>query len=289
MKDVHLYALAGAQANRISRQQLFDLGYSPTVLKRRVASGRLVLVEPGVFALPPVLDDPWGRRWGAVLTSPDSFLAAGSAGAAYGFWPEMEHFQVVVRPGSGGPRRFGEVLVLRSSTLEGDTTELNGIPITTPERTLLDLAPHVSAKALARALRECVRLTDATLSSVMAVVLKHRGRRGSRKLALACARYAGLPLERARSGAEVRALEILRSADRPIPELNRRIAGEEADLVFRRHRLIIEIDGGPFHADVGEDARKEAAWRAAGWTVLRISSDDVYEHPERLLALAPTT
>jgi very-short-patch-repair endonuclease len=67
--------------------------------------------------------------------------------------------------------------------------------------------------------------------------------------------------------------------------LNRVIAGEEADLVFAERRLIVEIDGGPFHLDRGADARKEAAWTSAGWTVRRLPSEDVYERPENLLAL----
>jgi very-short-patch-repair endonuclease len=67
-----------------------------------------------------------------------------------------------------------------------------------------------------------------------------------------------------------------------------RIAGEEADLSWAEHRLVVEIDGGPFHLDVGEDSRKQARWEAAGWTVRRLSSDDVYEHPLRLLELAPS-
>ena len=83
-------------------------------------------------------------------------------------------------------------------------------------------------------------------------------------------------------------MEILRNAGRPVPRLNRRVAGEEADLSWLEFRLIVEIDGGPFHLDVGEDARKQAVWEAAGWTVRRISSDDVYEAPSRLLALAPS-
>ena len=66
------------------------------------------------------------------------------------------------------------------------------------------------------------------------------------------------------------------------------IAGEEADLSWPLLKLIVEIDGGPYHQDVGEDARKEAAWRDAGWEVRRIPSDDVYEHPQRLLSICPT-
>jgi very-short-patch-repair endonuclease len=82
-------------------------------------------------------------------------------------------------------------------------------------------------------------------------------------------------------------MEILRDAGRPLPRLNFRIAGEEADLSWPKLRLIVEIDGGPFHLDAGEDARKEAAWKAAGWTVRRLPSDDIYDHPHRLLALVP--
>jgi very-short-patch-repair endonuclease len=96
-----------------------------------------------------------------------------------------------------------------------------------------------------------------------------------------------LPLERARSGAEIRALEIVRAAECPMPELNVRIAGEEADLSWRFARLIVEIDGGPFHLDVGEDARKQRRWEIAGWTVRRVPAEDVYEQPDRLLALVP--
>jgi len=82
-------------------------------------------------------------------------------------------------------------------------------------------------------------------------------------------------------------MEVLRDAKRPLPRLNARIAGEEADLSWPTVKLVIEIDGGPFHLDVGEDARKERTWERAGWTVRRIPSDDVYERPERLLRLSP--
>jgi len=65
-------------------------------------------------------------------------------------------------------------------------------------------------------------------------------------------------------------VEILAAAGRPPPRLNQRIAGEEADLSWASQRVIIEIDGGPFHLDLGEDARKQAAWEAAGWAVRRL-------------------
>src|SRR5215210_7297685 len=84
------------------------------------------------------------------------------------------------------------------------------------------------------------------------------------------------------------ALEVLRAAGRGLPRLNARIAGEEADLSWPDARVIIEIDGGPFHLDRGEDARKQRRWERAGWIVRRIPSDEVYDRPERLLEVAPS-
>jgi very-short-patch-repair endonuclease len=50
----------------------------------------------------------------------------------------------------------------------------------------------------------------------------------------------------------------------------------------------VEIDGGPFHLDAGEDGRKQRIWQSAGWTVLRIPSEAVYESPAQVLAVSPT-
>jgi hypothetical protein len=288
MRDAQVAAVAGRQFNRISRQQLLGLGHSARTIDRDLEARRLAPVEQGVYAVAPLLEhDEWGRWMGATLTAPGTFLSHASSAAARGFWSFERHFETVTRPGSGGPRRHGGVLVYRSATLENDVAELNGVPVTTVPRTLLDLAVGVTDRALARAVREAVRLDLITLTAIGDALGNYRRRRGAGRLAATVARYSGLPLERARSGAEVRAMEILRDAGRPLPRLNHRIAGEEADLSWPAIRRILEIDGGPFHLDVGEDARKQQRWEAAGWTVERVSSDDVYDHPHHVLALAP--
>ena len=244
--------LAGRQFNRLSRQQLLALGMGEDAIERRVATGRMVIVEQGVYALAPVLGhDDWGRWMGATLTSPGSVLSHFSAASAREFWSLSRPYETVTRPGNGGPRRHGGVIAYRSSTLDGDCELLRGIPITSVARTLLDLAPLLSDPALARAVREAVRLELITVTSLGDALGRYRGRRGSGRLASTVARYTGLPLERARSGAEVRAMEVLRAAGRLLPDLNVRIAGEEADLSWRAPKLIIEIDGRPFHLDVG--------------------------------------
>jgi hypothetical protein len=286
--DVRVVELAARQHNRFSRRQLDELGFAERTINRRVADGRWVAVHQAVFAIAPALDDERGRLMGAVLSEDGSVLSHASAGAAWGWWDRRRDVEIITRPGSGGPRRLDGLLVYRSETLDGDTTSVDGMAVTRVPRTLLDLAPHIGDRLLARCVREALRLrTTSTREIAEALFGRHAGRRGTRRLALALGRYIGLPVERARSASEVRALELLRDAGSPMPVLNGEIAGEEADLSWRKLRLIIEIDGGPFHQDVGEDARKEEIWKHAGFVVRRLPSDLVYERPEALLDLAP--
>jgi hypothetical protein len=284
MSDVRLMELAARQHRCVAWRQLVELGYGRRAIRHRAAGGRLVPIFDGVFAVAPVGDDDRTRWMAATLTTPQSVLSHASAGAAWGFRSVRAQFEVVTRPGSGGPERKDGVLVCRSRTL--DATTLHGIPISTPERTLIDLAPRLHDRDLARAVREAARLKTTTPSDLFVALARHRGRRGTRRLHAAVSRYAGLPLHRTKSDAEALALEVLRDAGRPQPVVNEHFAGEEADLTWPRWRLIVELDGPQFHLDASEDLRKQRIWEAAGWTVRRLPTDDVYLHPERLLALA---
>lgn len=287
MKNEALVALAGSQRNRVARSQLLATGFTRKAIQHKLARGLLVQVHEGVYALPPVLDDELALWTGVTLTAPETYLSRLSAACAFGVLEHRPSFETVVRPGVGGPRRLDGILVYKSLTLEGETTTFEGLPITSIPRTLLDLASFASDAALARALRDSVRLELTTVPVLGDHLGRFKGRRGAPRLARAIARYRGLPLERARSGAEIRAMELLRDAGRTLPLLNAKVAGLEADLVWRRERVIIEIDGGPYHQDVGADAHKDAIWRGAGFEVRRIPSEVVYEAPGVFLAHAP--
>jgi hypothetical protein len=287
MRDVQVVEIAGRQHNRFSRAQARACGLSDREIDSRIRIGRWVAVHDGVLAIAPVLDHPHGRWIAATLTAPGTVLSFTSALAAWGVWDRPRALEMVTRPGNGGVRVQDRLVVHRSETLRGDVTTVHGIPVTTPGRTLLDVAPRISERALARCVRDVVRLGLADTPELVGLLVRHRGRRGVRRLREALERYSGLPLERARSGAEVRALEILRDAGAIMPRLNEVVGGEEADLVWRHQRLIVEIDGGPFHLDRGEDSRKEAVWRAEGFRVARLPSEAIYEDPVRIIVIAP--
>jgi hypothetical protein len=288
MLDVRVAELAARQYNRFSLAQVEALGATSREIRHRLDTGRWVAVHAAVFAIAPALPDERAAWMAATLTAPGTVLSHASAGAAWGWWDRPRGFEVVTRPGSGGPERVDGLLVHRSSKLTGDIESRYGSPLTAVPRTLLDLTPHLGNGLLARCVRDAIRLGTTSAAEIIdALARRHRGRRGSRRLALVVARYTGLPVDRARSGAEVAALELLRDAARPMPELNRRVAGVEADLSWPSLRLIIEIDGGAFHLDVGEDARKTAIWERAGWTVERVPAQAVFDDPWHLLATAP--
>jgi hypothetical protein len=289
MRDVRLLELFETQWNRASLRQIEALGYTRCDVSRWVAAGRVRAVHEGVFAARPFFDDQRGRWMAATLTAPGTCLSHMSSAALHGFWDRDRAFETATRAGSGGPRRVDGLLVHRSLTLNGNTTMVDGIPTTTPARAIIEMSAHLDDRGLARAVREALRIERTTGPQLLRAVDQHFRRRGTRRVLRALARYEGLPISRARSGAEVRALMLLRDAGRPLPRLNHRIAGEEADLSWADERLIVEIDGGPFHQDIGEDRRKEDAWQAAGWRVVRMPAEVVYDDPQRLLSIAPPT
>lgn len=230
----------------------------------------------GVYLLGEAEPDRWQRWLAACLTAPGTLLAGPSVAACCGFGHFDPAVVFVVREGSGGPRHFGRVRVSRSRILGDDIAWRAGIPILAPERTIIDLAPHVPLHRVRKMIREAIRLDVTTPALLLDACARHRGRRGVvavREQAWVC---AALPLDRARSDAESFALERLFRAGLPLPKLNESVGGEEADLVDHERRLIVEVDGPQFHLFPDDDARKEAAWAAAGYTVARLPSDAIY-------------
>jgi len=154
----------------------------------------------------------------------------------------------------------------------------------TPERALLDLARELPYPATRRAFREARRLRCTTAEKIG---LALRGQRGAKALRPLCERYAAVPYHRYKSDAESHGLEVLHDAGVPLPEVNVRIAGREADFVWRRWKLIIEVQSKAFHPVELEidDVEKKLLWERAGYTVRHVWADDIYHRPHLLLAL----
>ncbi len=283
MDDV-LREFATRQSDLVAAWQLRGEGWTVKRIRHQAGARGWRRVHQGVYAL---TQGPLTRRqqWiAAVLTAPNTVLSHASAGDCFGFRPFKGTYETVTRPGSGGPRRFGGVLVFRSKTLTAHTTVRDGIAITTPERTIINLCPDLDAKERARAIRDAIRLKCTTALSLAASLSAHPNKPGGKHLRELAARYASLPIDLTRADSEAIALDLLQQAGIELPKVNHRIAREEADLVWLKQRVIVEIDGPQFHQFRDEDLRKQAAWESAGFLVHRIPSDDVYERPTHFVA-----
>jgi hypothetical protein len=159
-----------------------------------------------------------------------------------------------------------------------------GLPITTPARTLLDIAPTCPRRQLRRALAETFYRRLATPDEVRAVL--GRGHAGSR--ALRAALDSHVPqLERTKSGLEDEFLALCERAGLPLPEINSEICGYEVDAVFRAERVAVELDGESAHGAAGavhRDRARDLALRASGWLVRRYSWQQVFHEPDLVAA-----
>src|SRR4051794_19223938 len=112
----------------------------------------------------------------------DAVLSHAAAGALWGLRPSGATIIDVTVPGSGGRQRRTGIRVHRARHLDGRTTTHEGIPVTTPERTILDLAATLQRRPLERVLdqAENTRLTD--VPSLVAIARTTPGHRGASKL-----------------------------------------------------------------------------------------------------------
>jgi hypothetical protein len=188
-------------------------------------------------------------------------------------------------------RRRQQGIVWHTSLLPVDEVDrLHGIPVTTPARTLLDLAATLDRHRLARAIdrAEAMRLTSPT--SLAALLERYPRRRGVAKLR-EILREGEIGLRITKSELEDRFLAFVDLNGLPRPETNLWMeAGGgwlEVDCVWRESRLIVELDGRAFHETAlafETDRSRDRVLIAAGWRVIRVTYRQLTEASAPLAA-----
>ena len=87
---------------------------------------------------------------------------------------------------------------------------------------------------------------------------------------------------RTRSGGERAMLRLIRAAGLPEPRTNYPVAGFTADFCWPDARLIVEVDGHPFHSSrtaIERDHRRDLIHREAGYEVIRFTARQLEEAP----------
>ena len=189
----------------------------------------------------------------------------------------------VTVPGRNARNRAG-VRVHRVTHLHpSDITRRHDLPITSPARTLLDLATRLTPRDLARATEEAQVQRRVTSHSLNEQFRRYPNHRGTAALRSATPTNPSLT----RSEAERRLLELIRAARLPAPQTNRKIAGHEVDFLWPAQRLIVEVDGFAFHstrAAFERDRVRDADLLQAGYRVIRITWRRLTTEPEAVIA-----
>jgi hypothetical protein len=213
-------------------------------------------------------------------------LSHRSVADLWGLRPNASWLEVTAPVKRAGPKG---VLVHRTRMLAPqDFTTKDGIPVTTPARTLLDLSAVVKTHELAVAIDRAERLRIFDLSAVIDVLDRANGRKGAKALRRAIAAYEP---STQKSELERRFKELLKTtADIPSPTFNAAVEGErgthEVDAFWENEKLAIQLDGFEFHRtrrDRERDADSDADLELAGLRVMRFTWDDVVVHGERTL------
>jgi very-short-patch-repair endonuclease len=184
-----------------------------------------------------------------------------------------------------GVRRPG-IRIHRTTTLEPqDLRKLDGIPVTSPARTLLDLGTVLRPSGLERAFAQAETKRLVRRTDLVALLERHGRRPGAGPLRALLEAEAGPAFTR--SEAERKLLELVRAAELPGPKTNARLGAYEVDFLWPRHRLVVEVDGYRFHSQRSafeRDRRRDAELTRRGFTVIRVTWRQLVDEPHAVVA-----
>jgi very-short-patch-repair endonuclease len=284
--DTRLAELAAGQHGVTSRLQLGTIGFSKQAIQTRLGGGRLHRIHRGVYAVGHTDVSLKGRWMAAVLAcGPGAVLSHRDAATLH----ELR------RVSSGGI----DVTATTRHDIAGinchfvrslhpeDATVADGIPVTSVSRTLLDLAESLSRRQFRATLEQAERERTLDVRQLEAVLARSRGRHGLKPCAEALSRLRGDDEPWTQSKLEQTFLQLTRSYDLPVPQMNVYVAGELVDCCWPEQRLIVEVDGWSFHRtkrSFEADRERDAKLVEAGWRVVRFTHDRVTHAPAAVAA-----
>jgi hypothetical protein len=274
-RDVAISALANRQHGVVSRSQLAELGLTRRAIEHRLETGRLHPLHRGVYAVGHRVLTRDAARMAATLVAEDAVLSHRSAGALWGIHNSDRGRIDVTVPRYLRPRAR---LDIHQARLPPDEiTTHHGIPVTTPARTLLDLAAILDPTRFERAATEAEirRLTSPT--SLDALVARYPRRPGT-KAVTQLLRSNAIGKAVTRRELELRFLTFLDKARLPRPSINATLdippKPVTVDCLWPAHGLVAELDGFETHGTriaFEADRTRDRAVMTAGYRTVRIT------------------
>ncbi|MFL5902795.1 MAG: type IV toxin-antitoxin system AbiEi family antitoxin domain-containing protein [Solirubrobacteraceae bacterium] len=277
--DTRLARLASRQHGIVTARQLRALGVSTRARDHRVQIGRLHPIHRGVYAVGHRDLSENGLFVAAVAAvGAEAALSHVSAAALWGLMRPHGDDGVDVTVTRSIKPRPGIRLHVTRSLPPFDVTRHHGIPVTTPTRTVLDLAQVLTERNLRRVVHEGEVQRLVSNDELRERVHRSPKRRGGPRLR---AIVDEGPV-RTRSEFEEVTYDLLARNRFPRPKTNTPLPGLpswlEVDFHFPGTSLVVEADGDQFHGTRWRrrmDARKQALIEAAGFRVIRLTWEQV--------------
>ncbi|MDQ2670423.1 MAG: type IV toxin-antitoxin system AbiEi family antitoxin domain-containing protein [Gemmatimonadota bacterium] len=283
-------ALAERQHGVVARRQLLDLGLDRSAIDRRLSRGLLIPLHRGVFAVGHAQLRIEGRWMAAVLAVGEgAVLSHRDAAALHGMRTAPESRKVSVTTSKDARGTSALWVYARRTLTDDDRAEIKGIPVTSPARTLVDLAPMLTAAQLQSTLGEADRRGLLDTRAVHEALRRTRGRHGQghQRLLAALDAHERHGAALLRSELEERFLDLVMNAGLPRPLLNAPAAGFEVDALWPDARLAVELDGWANHKErqaAARDRDKTNKLQAAGYRVYRFLHGDLVHRPADVAA-----
>ncbi|MEX2554310.1 MAG: type IV toxin-antitoxin system AbiEi family antitoxin domain-containing protein [Actinomycetota bacterium] len=283
--------LAAKQHGLITRRDALTCGMSPSMIRRRIVASLLEPLSPGVYRFAAVAPT-WHQALLAVCLAwgPGAVISHAAAAALWafpGFAPGCIEL-IVPR----GRRRSLRHTVHRPLLLtSADVTVVHAIPVTTPARTLFDVAGTSPRDVVEEALDDALRRGVVSLARLRWHLGEYgeMGRPGTRVLrSLVDARWSsGVP----KSVFETRLLRVLKRGRLPAPAVQHEIRSRgrlvaRVDAAYPDVKVAIEADSARWHASRQRwerDLARRNAITALGWQVLHITYEQLHRRPETVV------
>jgi hypothetical protein len=282
------WALAGRQHGVVARRQLLELGLGDEAIEHRLSKGRLHVITRGVYAVgwPEMTRE---RRWMAAVLAcgKGAALSHRSAGALWGIVREREDRIDVSVQRRCEHRRKGVRARSRPSLPDEDIVVRDRLPVTTPPRTLVDLATELRPMALERAVNEANKLDLVDPDGLRTALASFAGEPGVKRLRSVIDRHT---FRLSDSNLELLFRPVACAAGLPPPLTKVCVNGFEVDFFWPDIGLVVETDGLRYHRTAATQARdrlRDQTHTAAGLTTLRFTHRQVkYEsqHVKHVLA-----
>jgi very-short-patch-repair endonuclease len=273
--DTRIAAAADLDHGVLSAAELHALGASRDQVRHRVRTGRLIVLYRGVYAVGHRRLTLEGRWLAAVKAcGPGAVLSHRDAAALWDFLPATRAAIHVTVPPTGRAKRPG--LVLHRCPIEADSVTVRSrIPVTTPTRTLVDLAATATRAQLIRAVEAAQHHRRLDLPSMRSAAA---GRPGAKELLAITAHE----IPHTRSELEAAVLSVLDAAGIDRPHMNVTIHGHEVDAYWPDRKLAVELDSRRHHLTpraFEQDRRRDGDLHRHGIATLRFTYAQVTRDP----------